>query len=189
VSVGPKGNAAAPNAVQSARSASSVSEGSPGTPAAPGPSWRAWARLGGYKEAVAAAESEGFDALCGTLSLGELLELGTTARLAGRTARAREAYSAVRARFAGTDGAPTAAFHLGQMAFDGAQSYSEAHLWFAAYLNERPAGALAAEALGRTMEAEQRLGDLDAARATASKYLRAYPAGAHVRLARSLQYQ
>jgi TolA-binding protein len=150
------------------------------------PSWRAWTRLGGYKEALAAAENEGFDTLTATLSLSELLELATTARLAGKTQRASVAYSAVRRRFAGSDGAATAAFHLGQLAFDGARSYSEAKRWFSTYLAERPSGALAAEALGRSMEAEQRMGDLAAARVTAGMYLRRYPKGAHARLARSL---
>jgi transmembrane sensor len=150
------------------------------------PSWNAWARLGSYKEALTAAEREGFGSLSATLSLGELLELATTARLAGNAARATEAYSAVRSRFSGTDGAATAAFHLGQLAFDGARSYAEAHRYFTTYLRERPSGALAAEALGRLMEAEQRLGDLTAARATATVYVQRYPAGAHARLAKSL---
>jgi TolA-binding protein len=150
------------------------------------PSWRALARPGSYKESLAAAESEGFGALCTTLSLEEMLELATTARLAGNLARANEAYLAVRARFPGSDGAAAAAFHLGQIAFDGARMYADARRWFTTYLSERPSGALAAEALGRSMEAEQRMGDLSAARATAIAYLQRYPTGAHVRLARSL---
>ena len=150
------------------------------------PSWRAWARLGSYKEALAAAEDEGFDTLTATLSLSDLLELATAARLAGKSRRASEAYSAVRRRFGGSDGAATAAFHLGQLAFDGARSYAEAKRWFSTYLGERPSGALAAEALGRSMEAEQRMGDLAAARVTAGTYLQRYPTGAHARLAKSL---
>jgi TolA-binding protein len=156
------------------------------TSSAAPPSWHAWAKLGAYKEALAAAENEDFDTLCATLSSGELLELATTARLAGKMVRASEAYSALRGRFPGTDGAAMAAFHLGQIAFDGARSYSEAHRWFMIYLSERPSGTLAAEALGRVMEAEQRLGDLTAARVTATTYVQRYPTGAHVRLARSI---
>ena len=89
-------------------------------------------------------------------------------------------------RAADADAAVTAAFHLGQLAFDGAHAYADAHRWFTAYLAERPGGALASEALGRTMEAEQRLGDLAAARETARRYLARYPAGAHANLANSL---
>jgi TolA-binding protein len=135
---------------------------------------------------MAAAEVEGFGGLCDAASAGDLMELATTARRAGRGDRAREAYAVARRRFAGSDTAALAAFHLGQLAFDGAHSFAEAHRWFAAYLAERPSGPLAPEALGRLMEAEQRLGDLATARATATRYLARYPTGAHAALAASL---
>jgi TolA-binding protein len=168
-----------------------VSSDAPPTDAAPSAqapiaSWRERARAGDNKGALAAAEVEDFGALCNSLSAAELLELGSVARLAGRSARAVEAYSAVRRRFGGSDAAATSAFHLGQLAFDGAHAYADAHRWFTAYLAERPGGALAGEALGRTMEAEQRLGDLAAARETARRYVARYPAGAHADLANSL---
>jgi TolA-binding protein len=150
------------------------------------PGWRELARRGAYRDALARAEAEGFGALSESASMADLMELATTARLAGNAARAVQAYSAVRKRFAGTDSAATAAFHLGQMAFDGAHAYADAHRWFLVYLTERPGGTLAAEALGRTMEAEQRMGDLTSARGTAAKYLSRYPEGAHAPLARSL---
>jgi TolA-binding protein len=175
-----------PSPQKALRESATKPPGSNAESSAAAPSWRAWVRLGGYKEALAAAENEGFDTLTATLSLSDLLELATTARLAGKTLRASEAYSAVRRRFAGSDGAATAAFHLGQLAFDGARSYSEAKRWFSTYLAERPSGALAAEALGRSLEAEQRMGDLAAARVTAGTYLQRYPKGAHARLAKSL---
>ncbi|APR87757.1 hypothetical protein A7982_13106 [Minicystis rosea] len=154
--------------------------------AAPPASWRELARRSDYKGALAAAEIEGFGALCESLSAAELLELGTTARLAARSAQAMEAYGAVRRRFGGSDAAANAAFHLGQLAFDGAHAFADAHRWFSTYLAERPGGPLAAEALGRKMEAEQRLGSLDAARETARTYLARYPGGAHAELAKSL---
>lgn len=150
-------------------------------------SWRELARHGSYKQALAAAEAEGFDLLCATSPVLELFELATATRLAGNGTRAKQAYLTIRRRFPGTDSAASAAFHLGQLAFDGASAFGEAHRWFGLYLAERPTGTLAAEALGRTMEAEQRLGDLAAARATATQYLRRYPTGAHARLAESLQ--
>ena len=157
------------------------------TSSAPLISWRELARHGSYKQALAAAEAEGFDQLCETLPVLELFELATATRLAGNGTRAKQAYLAIRRRFPGTDSAASAAFHLGQLAFDGASAFGEAHRWFGLYLTERPTGSLAAEALGRTLEAEQRLGDLAAARNTASLYLRRYPTGAHARLAESLQ--
>lgn len=170
--------------------ATASAEGPPLEPApsaqAPRTSWRELSQAGDTKGALAAAEAEDWSALCASLSAADLLDLGTIARLAGRRGRAIEAYSAVRRRFGGGDAAASAAFHLGQMAFDGAHAYADAHRWFAAYLAERPSGALAGEALGRTMEAEQRLGDLPAARETARRYLARYPAGAHADLANSL---
>jgi TolA-binding protein len=150
------------------------------------PSWRDLARQAKYEAALNAVETTGFDEACRTLPVDELLELGTTARLARRAERANAAYSAVRRRFAGSDSAATAAFHLGQIAFDSAGAYAEARKWFGTYLSERPAGGLATEALGRQMEAEQRAGDVLAARATASSYLSRYPLGAHAPLAKSL---
>jgi transmembrane sensor len=178
---------ARPPGAPAAPAASPAPEVDPGAPAlAPPVSWRDLSRRGDYKGALAAAEAEGWGALLESLSAADLLELGTTARLAGKSARAVEAYAAVRRRFGGTDTAATAAFHLGQMAFDGAHAFDEAHRWFSVYLAERPGGALAAEALGRAMEAEQRTGDLSRARETAQRYLARYPAGAHAELAKSL---
>ncbi len=176
----------APRALAVARSAEAAPIDAAPSAYAPIASWRERARAGDNRGALAAAEAEDFGALCGSVSAADLLELGTIARLAGRSARAIEAYSAVRQRFGGSDAAATAAFHLGQLAFDGAHAYADAHRWFKAYLAERPGGALAGEALGRTMEAEQRLGDLGAARETARSYIARYPAGAHADLANSL---
>jgi TolA-binding protein len=179
----PHGSAAAPPGPSPVDARPPEAEASAVSPAA---SWRDLSRHGDYKGALAAAEAEGWDTLSESLSAADLLELGTTARLAGRGGRAVEAYTTVRRRFPGTDAAATAAFHLGQMAFDGARAFDEAHRWFSTYLAERPGGALAAEALGRTMEAEQRTGDLARARQTAERYLARYPTGAHAALAKSL---
>jgi hypothetical protein len=163
-------------------------EASAGASAESSLNWRELSKRGDYKGALTAAESEGGDwaALCNSLSAADLLELGTIARLAGKSGRAVDAYSAIRRRFSGTDAAATSAFHLGQIAFDSSGAFSEAHRWFTTYLNERPGGALASVALGRAMEAEQRMGDLSQARDTARRYLSAYPSGAHAELAKSL---
>jgi TolA-binding protein len=167
--------ASAPRAVRSANV----------PPATPPASWKELVGEGRYQAALVAAETAGFDRLCNELGPHDLLELGAAARMAGRSARATEAYAAARRRFPGSDSAATAAFHLGQLAFDGARAFAEAHGWFETYLAERPQGALAAEALGRAMEAEQRMGD-PSARATAEKYLARFPDGAHAALAKRL---
>jgi len=151
------------------------------------PSWRELSALGDYAGAIAAAEHEGFERLCETLSTAELLELASTARLAGHAERASFGYAAVRRRFAGSESAASAAFHLGQLAFDVAHDYRTARRFFAAYLAECRNCALAPEALGRRMEAEQGQGDVELARASARLYLERYPNGAHARLAQSLK--
>jgi len=157
------------------------------TPPARLPSWRELSALADYAGAFAAAEREGFEQLCETLPAEELLELASTARLAGHLERAHTGYSAVRRRFAGSERAARATFHLGQLAFDGSHDYQAARRFFAAYLAECQNCALAPEALGRRMEAEQRQGALDLARASARLYLERYPKGAHARLAESLK--
>jgi TolA-binding protein len=155
-------------------------------PSARAPSWRELSALADYPRAFAAAEREGFDQLCETLSTAELLELANTARLAAHAERAKSGYAAVRRRFAGSESAASAAFHLGQLAFDGSHDYRAARGFFAAYLAECQNCALAPEALGRRMEAEQRQGELERARVSARLYLERYPKGAHARLAESL---
>ena len=143
-----------------------------------------------FAEALAATDVEsGAERLCETLSTAELLELASTARLAGHAERASFGYAAVRRRFAGSESAASAAFHLGQLAFDAAHDYRTARRFFAAYLAECRNCALAPEALGRRMEAEQRQGDVELARASARLYLERYPNGAHARLAQSLMQQ
>jgi len=149
--------------------------------------WRELSTRGDYAGSLAAAEALGFERLCETLPSSELLELASTARLVGRSERANTGYAAVRRRFAGSEDAASAAFHLGQLAFDGAHDYRAARHLFAAYLSECHGCALAPEALGRRMEAEQRLGELELARASARLYLERYPKGAHARLAQSIQ--
>ncbi len=178
---------AAPGGPPPAPSGAAGASADPAASAAEPPaSFRDLSRRGDYKGALAAAEAEGFGALVERLSAAELLELGTTARLAGRSARAVEAYAGVRRRFGGSDAAATAAFHLGQLAFDGAHAYGEALRWFSAYLTDKPGGPLAGEALGRSMEAQHRLGDANAAKETARRYLARFPGGAHAALAESL---
>ena len=156
-------------------------------PAAPAPaSWRDLAREGKSKDAWAAAEAEGLDQLLATLSAAELLQLADLARLAGRGSEARRVYGVVRDRFAGSDAAAAAAFHLGRMSFDGSGAYAQAARWFSTYLAERPGGAFAPEATGRLMESLERSGDHAGAQRLAAQYLERWPRGAHAALASSL---
>ncbi|WP_437756395.1 FecR domain-containing protein [Sorangium sp. So ce1389] len=156
-------------------------------PAAPEtPRWRALALDARYKDALAAAEREGFDALCATASAGDLHALGDAARLGGSTARAVQAFTALRRRFPGSPEAASAAFLLGRIAQDQSNDPAGSARWFTRYLTEHPGGAFAADAAGRLVEAEDRRGDDAGARRAAERYLAAYPNGSHAAYARRL---
>ncbi len=158
----------------------------PPLPAPAPPSFRDLAIQGQYRDALAAAEAEGFEGLCEGASAADLSLLGDTARYAGSVGRARQAYTALRRRFPGDPRAGSAAFVLGRIAFEQAGAYAEAATWFSTYLREQPGGALAREAAGRIMEARERSGDMAGARAAAESYLASYPTGPHAAKAKGL---
>ncbi|MFT3767255.1 MAG: FecR domain-containing protein [Minicystis sp.] len=155
-------------------------------PEAPVETWRARLAAGKLDEAFAEVELLGLDAVMERARASELVDLGSAARLAGKPGAAARLYEAARRRFPGSDAAATSAYHLGRMAFDGRGALGEASRWFGVYLAERPRGHLAPEALGRSMECAAKLGDRARARDLASRYLAAYPKGAHAALATTL---
>jgi TolA-binding protein len=149
------------------------------------PDFRELATAGRYREALALVEQQGFGAECESLSARDLLTLASTARLAGRADRAREAYLAVRRRFPSSSEAGISAFSLGRLASDGGRA-SDAMAWFKQYLSEQPSGALSREAAGRLLELLKQSGDEAQARAAATSYLKHYPNGPHAALAQSV---
>jgi len=149
-------------------------------------SWQALARAGKYKAAFAAANSAGFELEVARSSAEELSLLGDVARFGSSTDSALKAYLNLRRRFPHTPLSANAAFAIGRMEFDQRGAYAEAERWFANYLAEQPHGPLAREALGRRMEALDRAGNIDAARAVAQSYQSSYPRGPHMRLAERL---
>lgn len=116
----------------------------------------------------------------------ELLARANADRYAGHFDAATETLDTVRRRFHGTDAAATAAFERGRIAFDAQHDFATAGDWFDTYLRERPAGALAREALGRAIESRHRAGDGARAEQLAARYVAAYPDGPHSALARRL---
>ncbi|WP_437321782.1 FecR domain-containing protein [Sorangium sp. So ce385] len=154
----------------------------PARPAAP--DWRALALEAKYKDALAAAELEGFDAICAAASAHDLRVLGDVARLGGNPARAGQAFTSLRARFPGSPEAATAAFLLGRIAQDQSKDHAGAAGWFTRYLSERPGGENATEAAGRLIEAAHEMGDEAGARRAAERYLAAHPSGPHAAYAR-----
>jgi TolA-binding protein len=149
------------------------------------PDFRELSTAGHYREALAAVEQQGFAASCESLGARDLLTLGSTARLAGRADRAREAYLAARRRFPSSAEAGISAFSLGRLASDAGRA-SDATAWFKRYLTEQPGGPLAREAAGRLIELLRQTGDEARARTAAESYLKRYPTGPHAALAQSL---
>jgi ferric-dicitrate binding protein FerR (iron transport regulator) len=148
------------------------------------PTWQDLARDGRYVDAIALVEARGWEAAIGRSSPAEVIELGDTARLAGRAELADRAYRVARQRFARTPTAARAAFLLGRLAFDAAPA--EAARWFETAARENPEGPLARESLGRALEAHRAAGDVAEARSSAARYLDRYPEGPHAALAASL---
>lgn len=142
------------------------------------------ARAGQHTEAIAAAEANGWDDTLAVLSGPELLLLANAGRYAGRFELATAALETTRRRFAGSDSAATAAFELGRIAMDIRRQMKPAGDDFELYLRERPQGPLAREAMGRAIEARYGAGEQDRAKELATRYLAAYPDGAHAALAK-----
>lgn len=153
--------------------------------APPKPDFRELSTAGRYREALAAVEQLGFAGQCASLGARDLLTLASTARLAGRADRAREAYLAARQRFPDTSEARLSAFSLGRLASDAGRA-SDAVTWFQRYLAEAPSGPLAREAAGRLVELWSQLGNKAAARSAAESYLKSHPSGPHAGLSRSV---
>lgn len=149
------------------------------------PDFRELSTAGRYKEALALVEQAGFASECESLGARDLLTLGSTARLAGSSDRAREAYSAARRRFPRSSEASISAFSLGRLASDGGRT-GEAIDWFQRYLTEQPGGQLAREAEGRLIELYRQTGQAARAREAAQSYLKRYPSGPHAALSRSM---
>jgi tetratricopeptide (TPR) repeat protein len=175
------GEAASPSPAANAEAASSkpASQTEPGTPGERAPAWRVLAADGRHREAMEAAEREGFERVLDAAPAPALLELADSARYAGRFQRARDAL--LRARRLGARG--RSAFLLGKIAADHLGAPGDAIAWFQTYLTEEPAGGLAEQALGRLIDLQRRVGDAAGARRAAEEYLRRYPKGAYTSLA------
>ena len=165
----------APQASAAVASPSPDPPASPAKPAAPAVSWERAARRGDYQTAYEAAQAQGLGRLAQSGSPSQLVALAETCRLSGHGSEGVAVLSRLRARFPGTDEAALAAFQLGRLT-GGAR-------WFQTYLDERPSGSLAREALGRLMEALDHGGAHAEAQAAARRYLVTYPSGPHAAIA------
>jgi hypothetical protein len=128
----------------------------------------------------------GFDSLVESSSHGDLLLLANAARYSRNSQRAKQAYTAIRRRFGGSNAARLSAYYLARLAGDvDGQPRVEAR-WLETYLSESPGGELSASARARLMEILRRLGNTAGARSIARDYLKYHPAGPHAGVARSL---
>jgi hypothetical protein len=147
--------------------------------------WVLLAEQGRFKDALVAVDRTGFATECSRARADDLTLLADAARSAREPQKARQAFLALRQRFAGTSQAGMAAFKLGVLEFDQLGAYLKAASWFRTYLAENPSGPLTREARGRLMEALHRAGSGDATE-LAADYLRDYPKGPHAELAQRI---
>lgn len=150
------------------------------------PAFLSLAAKGKYREALQAAEKQGFSELVEKLPENELVTLANSARFSGNSARARQALNAVRRRFPGRPPAELAALYLARTAEDLDHKPAEAVRWLRVFLAESPGGDLAATARANLMDLLLRSGDTEGARGVARDYLRYHPSGPHASEARAL---
>ena len=155
-------------------------------PAPATPDWRRLAALGKHEAAWESVQGLGFERIRGGASAADLTLLANLARYSGEPAQARTALGDVRRRFPQSSEATHAAFLLGRLAADQEQAPAEGARWFSTYLNERPGGPFAAEALGRLLDCQIKAGQRSQARTTAQSYLERYPAGSYSGLAQQV---
>jgi hypothetical protein len=149
-------------------------------------SWTDSVAAGDYAAVLLDAERRGVSAVLGEGSLSELVALADAARLSGRNDLARRALLSQRARFPRAGAAKDAAFFLGRIADDHELSPASAIPWYDTYLSEAPHGHFAAEAFGRKMVAISKQSGRSAAKDMAAEYLKRFPSGPHVSVAREL---
>lgn len=151
-----------------------------------GGNWRRQIASGAFQGILREADARGMESCLSSLPSDRLAVLGDAARYAGRTDLARRVLKAQRARFAGTSAAAEATFLLGRLAEDAHEPGIAALPWYDLYLAQAPAGAYAAEALGREMLILGERENDRRAREVARKYLETYPNGAYVAQARDI---
>jgi len=161
----------------------------PGPAPGAAPSFARWPeRLadGGAAGILAEAQRRGIASVLADASSEDLAALADAARFRKQDALARRVMLAQRRRFAGTLRAEEASFLLGRLADGPGGRASDALTWYERYLREAPAGAYAAEAMGRMMLVLERQQRTEQARAVAATYLRRFPQGVYARAARAL---
>ncbi len=147
---------------------------------------RRWAdelASGNWDRILEDVERAGVAATLNSASSEELFALADAARYRRRTDLARAALLAQRRRFRGS---PRALFLLGRVEESRGGGVAQAIAWYDEYLARAPAGAYAAEALGRKMTITSKVGGPEQARPIAEEYLRRFPKGTYAGSARAI---
>lgn len=131
-------------------------------------------------------DSEGLDISLNGASGEDLFALANAARYGRRTEVARAALLAYRRRFPHSPRAVEALFLLGRVEESRGSGMTRAIGWYDQYLTQAPAGAYAAEALGRKMTITNEVNGAASARPLAEEYLRRFPSGSYAGSARAL---
>jgi transmembrane sensor len=142
-------------------------------------SWRELARHGRPIEAFATLGTQGVRREARRLGVADLLALADVARLSGHPAEAVAPLERILSDFAHDPQAPLAAFALGRLELD---ALARPHAAAAALERALELGvprSLHEDVRARLVEAHERAGDGDAARAAAELYLREFPSGRH----------
>lgn len=139
-------------------------------------SWRELYERGEFATITESAFRKGVEGLKRRLGREDLWAVANAARYQRNREMADTFFAAYRERFPRTAQAKTAAFLLGKSAL-AAKRFPSARQWFEAYLTEAPSGPLAEEALGRLIQINRRMGDVDGARRAAEAYLARFEGG------------
>lgn len=154
--------------------------------ATPRRSWTEAVAAGEWNRILDDAARAGIGHVLAQAPSEDLIALADAARYGRRVGLARVALLAERRRFAGSPAARDAAFLLGRLEEASHGETKQAMDWYDSYLSEAPAGAHAAEALGRKMMVAKQLQGASEAAALARDYLRRFPSGPYAGAARAL---
>jgi hypothetical protein len=150
--------------------------------------WAADLASGHWDRILADVDRDGVDATLETAASEDLFALADAARYRRRADLARAALLAQRRRFPLAPRSLDAIFLLGRAEEQREHgTAAQAIAWYDQYLARAPAGAYAAEALGRKMILTNEVGGPAQARPLAREYLLRFPTGSYAGSARALQ--
>jgi hypothetical protein len=147
--------------------------------------WGKLVRRGEFEAVVEQALAGDLDATLKSCTAGEARALADAARYTDRPELAERVLLTIRARFPGTRHGDAAGFLLGRTSETRGKA-GDADRWYTRYLGEAPEGEYAADALAGRMRALLAMSGAAAARPIAREYLRRFPDGVHLRMARRL---